>query len=117
MKWISMLICWSLSSAALAAKEPRFTSESGKSLDDLAGCIALQVAESRGYELQKIATPAGVTLKMKFRVGGIAATAATFEIEDLGDRRRMRIFATGKANGAPRTIAGHALAECAPTSQ
>lgn len=101
-----------ISGTAAQAKEPRFVGETPRATDDLAGCIALKVAESRGYELTTKPRSNGLDMKMRFRVTGIAATAATYQIDDLGDRRRLTVYATGKSTGAPRQIAARVV-ECA----
>lgn len=100
------------SGTAAYAKEPRFVGETARATEDLAGCIALKVAETRGYEVVTKARSDGLDLKMRFRITGIAATAATFQIDDLGSRRRLTIYASGKSTGAPRQIAEQA-AKCA----
>lgn len=86
------------------AKEPRSVDYSAASVSEIAGCIALKLSESRGYEVSKSQTATGLDMKLRFRVVGVAATAATYLIDDLGDRRRLTIFATGKTSGAPRVI-------------
>ena len=96
--------------APIGASEPRSVDLSSRSVTELAGCITLKLASSHGYEVQKIERASGMTLKLKFRIAGIAATAATFEIDNLGKQRRLTTFATGKSNGAPRTIAEQARA-------
>ena len=106
-KWSTVLfgalVC---ASAAASAKEPQFVDYSQKSSADLAGCIALKLSEYRNYQVQKKETGQSIEMRMKFRIVGIGATAATFLIDDLGDRRRLTVFATGKETGLPRTIAG-----------
>jgi hypothetical protein len=91
--------------AGAKPKEPRSVDLSARPVEDLAGCVALRLAEASGYEIRKSQTASATELQMKYRVAGVAATAASFVIEDLGDKRRLTIFATGKSNGAPRTIA------------
>lgn len=107
MRWAEILVSIAALSAAapVIAKEPRSIDMSDKSVNDLAGCIVLRLAETRGYEIAKAPLPNGIELRMKFRVAGVAATAATFLIEDLGAQRRLTIYATGKINGAPRVFA------------
>lgn len=97
-----MLACASVSAHC---KEPRFVDYSQKQTADLAGCIALKLSEFRGYEVQKKNNGQTVELRLKFRVVGIGATAATFMVDDLGDRRRLTAYATGKETGLPRAIA------------
>lgn len=92
-------------SASAEEKKPRSVDLSAKTVDDLAGCVVLRLAETRGYEIARATLPNGVEIKLKFRVVGVAATAATFLIEDLGPQRQLTIFATGKTNGAPRVFA------------
>lgn len=89
----------------VAAKDPRSVDMSARSLNDLAGCIVLRLADTRGYEIAKAPLANGVEIRLKFRVAGVGATAATFLVEDLGEQRRLTIFATGKSNGAPRVFA------------
>lgn len=94
--------------AAVAAKEPRSVDYSGKSTAELAGCVVLSLSESRGYEVQKSVNGASTEIILKFRAVGISGTAANFVIDDLGDRRRVTIFARGKDSGAPQVIAAKA---------
>lgn len=88
-----------------AGKEPRSVDESQRSVADITDCIVNRLSETRGYEVQKMSMTSGTEVRMKFRVAGVAATAATFITEDKGNFRQLTIFATGKASGAPRTIA------------
>ena len=89
---------------AAGAKAPQVVEDSLKPTEEIAGCVALRVSDFPGYELRKSSLPDGLELKLRFRVAGIAATAATVLIQDLGDRRRLSGHATGKAAGAPRTF-------------
>lgn len=101
-----------LASGPALAKEPRSVDLSPKSVQDLTACIVVDLAESRGYEIIKAPTLKGVEVKLRFRVVGVAATAATFDIEDLGDQRQLTIYATGKETGAPRVLASKARKAC-----
>lgn len=96
---------------AAFAKEPRSVDQSQRSAKELADCVTLKLVNAKGYEISRQPLERGEEIKLKFRVTGIAATAATFKIEDAGTHRTLTIFATGKATGAPRTIAENAR-EC-----
>ena len=98
--------------ASAKPKEPRSVDLSERPVEELAACVALRLAEASGYEVRKAQNGRNVEIQMKYRVAGVAATAATFLIEDLGSNRRLTIFATGKSSGAPRTIATR-VRECA----
>lgn len=89
-------------------KEPRSVDQSQKTATELSACVVLKLTEARGYEVESRANGDVREIRLKFRVMGVAATAATFLIEDQGDHRQLTIFATGKPNGAPRTIAERA---------
>lgn len=94
-----------LMAGPVGAKEPTSVDFTGKGAPELSGCLALKVADYRLYRVVRTGDDQHVTLKIKFDVAGIPATAATFIVDDLGDRRRLTIFATGKANGLPKKVA------------
>jgi hypothetical protein len=104
---IGLGLAAALSSAPISAKEPRSVDLTAKSVSELAGCIALKLTETSGYEVQKTVDAAATEIRLKFRVMGVAATAATFRVEDLGANRQLTIYATGKETGAPRMIAAN----------
>ncbi|WP_164521177.1 hypothetical protein [Sphingomonas sp. ABOLF] len=89
---------------AARAKAPQIVVDSSKSVAEIAGCVALQASDFPGYEIRKSTLPDGVELKLRFRVAGIAATAATIRVQEVGELRRLSGHATGKESGAPRTF-------------
>lgn len=98
-----------------AGKEPRSVDRSQRSVAEITNCIVNRLSETRGYEVQRTGNAERTEVRMKFRVAGVAATAATFVTSDEGNFRQLTIFATGKATGAPRTIAAGVRSCAAPS--
>lgn len=93
------------SAALIATGEPRSVDLTSRSVEEVTGCVVSTLADTRGYEIQKTATPTGNVVALKHRIMGIARTAARIEIVDAGAERRLIVFAGGKATGGPRVFA------------
>lgn len=78
---------------------------STKASDELSACVVNTLVEAQGYEIARKQTETGPLIELRFRVLGVPATAASIYIQELGSQRRLVIYATGKANGAPRHFA------------
>lgn len=110
MRWIAsaaaLLLTGCLTAGHLTESEPVSVSYSNKTVEELAGCVALKLADAKGYETRRSYTATGQEIALNFRISGVLATAGLIRIEREGAQVKMTTFATGKGNGAPKVIMG-----------
>ena len=82
-----------LLSGCTVANSPRMrfagSSTSLKSVDDLAGCIALKLSQNRGLSLATSTIANGKRLSLTLPVSGMKFVQQTVDVQDLGDTRRV----------------------------
>ena len=105
-----MSLAGGLAYAGVRSKGVRASATSTKSVQSLAECVALRLAQSSGYEIRDSGTGNPREIQLKMRVVGVPAVVGIVAIEDTGSERRLLTFATGKATGAPAVITEGSLA-------
>ncbi|WP_156350057.1 hypothetical protein [Sphingomonas sp. Leaf20] len=95
-------------SGDIRERQVRAQSTSAKSVDVIAGCIALNAAPERGVEVSKADIPNGVSIAQSVRVAGVKSVVAVWDIEDLGTSRRVTLYVVNKSNRATSSIEGPA---------
>lgn len=111
---MTMSLCLALggckTSGDLRTRQIYEQSETIRSVDDVAGCIALAIA-GREIEIGKEIIPNGIAITMAMRPAGVKTVMNVYDIVDLGQARRVTLYSIGSRNEQPRPIDGPA-AKC-----
>ncbi|BCI70017.1 hypothetical protein SPKIRA_08470 [Sphingomonas paucimobilis] len=97
-------------SGDLRVKNVLGRSETTQSVQAVAGCIALAIS-GRGIEISQEPIPNGTAVSAAMRVTGVKSVINVYDIEDLGERRRVTFYGVGGQGGEGRPITGPA-AKC-----
>lgn len=83
---------------------------SARSVQDIAGCIALAMG-GHGLEVSKEDIPHGIAVTVSMRPAGVKTVVDVFDVEDLGDQRSVTLYSVAGKRGEPRPLSGPA-AKC-----
>lgn len=106
----SLTLAGCATSGDIRARHVAQTSESQRSVNDIAGCIALRFA-GNGLEVGREQIANGISVTLSSRVTGVKSVMDVFDVIDRGDRRVVTLQSVAGRPGEVGAISGPAR-EC-----
>lgn len=86
--------------ADLRDRTPTVERSSARSVQEIAGCVSQKLSKQRGVSVASTPLQTGTSITVTGMLASSPVTYAVFDVEDLGQQRRLRLFDKRKASKA-----------------